>query len=854
MTDEEEDICRVCRTTGSNDRPLFHPCICTGSIKHVHQDCLTQWLQHSRKEYCELCKHKYSFKPIYSPDMPSRLPIRDLFMGLARSIWSALKCWIHYTLVAVAWLGIVPLTACRIFKCIFSSSLKSLISFPMDMVSPKNVGGDVLNGFVIVGCSLMAFIGLVWLRMQILNGDMPEWIHQREILQDVNEDVIDDPGDDNQEDQELGDNVDDNNNEENAEPAQEPDVPEEPLGNWNGINWERAGDEPTWERILGLDGSLLFLEHVFWVVALNTLFILLFAFCPFHLGQFFLILSHMQHHVASTKMEGILTTCCGYFLIAAGFLVGHTGLKYLKLISAQRVCGLCYIVLKVCLLLVVELGILPLLSGFWLDVCSLKMFNSTLQDRKESYLTAPGSSLFFHWLSGFIFTFYVAFFLMMLKEILRPGTLWFVRRLNDPNFNPIRTMIHVSSFRHFQRLLATIIIFGTIIIVVAWLPVKFLQLVLPGFLPYRKGNQFASPIGDFPLQFMASQLILPIILEQGFWKLHLQNAMREWCDIVGNLLGIRSYLLIDDQLEEALHRHNPHHDENENVRPYTNKPKYFGLRVVILLLLVSGTMMLMAAVVLCIPVAFGRIYFQLLCGPDGPLPMLANKHQPVHEFYTFALGIWACWSSVRLVVLLTKYAPFGRTMITNIVKQCLVVVFKSLVVGVFAIGIVPLQFGLLFDLVIVIPLRVPLHQTPVIYLWQDWALGMLLQKLFLVCVFLGPNNWLRENIENAFDQGFVRLNLKKFLQDTLLKVVKFLLVCMTVPYVVGHGITFLMATSLTTAYFLHWRLYPCIIFGTSFFAFCWFEMKQFRRLCDHIKNERYLIGKRLVDYEPARAN
>ena len=40
------DICRVCRCEGSADRPLFHPCICTGSIKFIHQECLVQWLRY----------------------------------------------------------------------------------------------------------------------------------------------------------------------------------------------------------------------------------------------------------------------------------------------------------------------------------------------------------------------------------------------------------------------------------------------------------------------------------------------------------------------------------------------------------------------------------------------------------------------------------------------------------------------------------------------------------------------------------------------------------------------------------------------------------------------------------------
>ena len=49
--------------------------------------------------------------------------------------------------------------------------------------------------------------------------------------------------------------------------------------NWNLMEWDRA-EELTWERLLGLDGSLVFLEHVFWVASLNTLFILVFGNMP----------------------------------------------------------------------------------------------------------------------------------------------------------------------------------------------------------------------------------------------------------------------------------------------------------------------------------------------------------------------------------------------------------------------------------------------------------------------------------------------------------------------------------------------------------------------------------------------
>ena len=57
----------------------------------------------------------------------------------------------------------------------------------------------------------------------------------------------------------------------------------DPDGQWNPMEWDRAAEELTWERLLGLDGSLVFLEHVFWVVSLNTLFIVVFGKNKFHL-------------------------------------------------------------------------------------------------------------------------------------------------------------------------------------------------------------------------------------------------------------------------------------------------------------------------------------------------------------------------------------------------------------------------------------------------------------------------------------------------------------------------------------------------------------------------------------------
>lgn len=62
----------------------------------------------------------------------------------------------------------------------------------------------------------------------------------------------------------------------------------------------------------------------------------------------------------------------------------------------------------------------------------------SLKDRKVSFSAAPGTSLFVHWMFGMVFVYYFAAFISLLREVLRPGVLWFLRNLNDPDFSPIQ--------------------------------------------------------------------------------------------------------------------------------------------------------------------------------------------------------------------------------------------------------------------------------------------------------------------------------------------------------------------------------------------------------------------------------
>ena len=54
------DICKICYTGNEEaDSPLITPCLCAGSLKYVHHDCLVQWIKVSKMKNCELCKYVF---------------------------------------------------------------------------------------------------------------------------------------------------------------------------------------------------------------------------------------------------------------------------------------------------------------------------------------------------------------------------------------------------------------------------------------------------------------------------------------------------------------------------------------------------------------------------------------------------------------------------------------------------------------------------------------------------------------------------------------------------------------------------------------------------------------------------
>ncbi|KAF3545150.1 hypothetical protein DY000_02010007 [Brassica cretica] len=162
--------------------------------------------------------------------------------------------------------------------------------------------------------------------------------------------------------------------------------------------------------------------------------------------------------------------------------------------------------------------------------------------------------------------------------------------------------------------------------------------------------------------------------------------------------------------------------------------------------------------------------------------------------------------------------------------------------GVEQIFIIPVLIGLVLELLVIVPMRVPVDETPVFLLYQDWALGFIFLKIWTTLV---------TKFERVEEDGFSRLQGLWVLKEIVSPILMKLLTALCVPYVLAKGVFPMLGCPLvvnSAVYRFAWI--GCL--SVSFFFSCakrchvWFI-----NLHNSIRDDRYLVGRRLLNFEEA---
>ncbi|KAG6577410.1 putative E3 ubiquitin ligase SUD1, partial [Cucurbita argyrosperma subsp. sororia] len=551
--EEEEDVCRICRNPKDADNPLSYPYACSGSIKFVHQDCLLQWLSHSNARQCEVCKHAFSFSPVYAENAPSRLPFQEFIFGIAMKACHVLQFFLRLSFVLSFWLLIIPFITFWIwrlaFHCIYISwsyLLERLLkhlrelggqdgereddadrngarafrrppgqanrNFAGDAIGEDAGGAPVLGG---AGQMIRRNAENVAARLEMQAARLEAHVEQMFDVEDAD-----------------------------------------------------GTEDVPFDELVGMQGPVFHLvENAFTVLASNMIFFGVVIFVPFTLdgkesglldqvAEMFKVNSSTLNNgtnnitaplsvdvlkglATASRLSDVTTLAVGYififslvfFYLGTVALIGYTrgepltmGRLYGITSVAEAIPSLLrqfmaamrhlMTMVKVAFLLVIELGVFPLMCGWWLDICTAV---------------------------GIVYMLQISIFVSLLRGVLRSGVLYFLRDPADPNYNPFRDLIDDPMHKHARRVLLSVAVYGSLIVMLVFLPVKLAMRMVPSIFPLD--ISVSDPFTEIPADMLLFQICIPFAIEHFKLRTTIKSLLRCWFTVVGWALGLTDYLL-----------------------------------------------------------------------------------------------------------------------------------------------------------------------------------------------------------------------------------------------------------------------------------------------------------------------
>eukprot|EP00039_Didymoeca_costata_P027205 m.17760 g.17760 ORF g.17760 m.17760 type:complete len:916 (+) comp6103_c0_seq1:166-2913(+) len=872
--DGEMPVCRICRMEGTTDAPLYNPCNCTGTIRFIHQDCLLQWLKHSQKSYCELCKREFQFKPVYRDGTPPKLALDEFLIGLLSTFRQYAKIWGRYTLVIFCWGIVLPIIARWTWRCFFEEWV-----LPWNHDDPiQRLAWDCAEGAFVGVLIFCLALGILGLRDFIVAHDIPiadplailaqENLNQANGLgrNRANDDdnlaniqwplipdlpdiaaaapgaISDDEDDDSNlenggsvvseseaedtdtDDENTSDGSSINHDEVNEEEENENNEVEQmvedfvgrvdaPQNNADNDNWHLNEDMPL-EEILGLHGPLSQLfDNLLWITIMNVLAILFFAFLPCQLGVIISIL------LGDTKEPGLVSGFIGYLAIVIVAML-YLAFQGKPRSSSTRMLSFFSNFIKVCALFFCEVVVCPILAGWWLDICSLQLQTATLADLKQFHNLAPYTSSFLHWLTGMLFMHSFSSFVITLREILRPGVLWFFRDPNDPDFHPVTQMLQSPILKCLRRLVAVSMMYGFLIVMLVWLPVNSVLFMAPSLLPYNLHL-------THPVEFLGLNLGLPLLQTHQDVVLSAKSILTHVITKGASVVGLSAYLL----------PHPPTEAPNEAQL----KPRFFVLRIVAFLCINWAIVHVLVTLLLSVPILCGRYLASFL---------VSSK---VNELYTFSIGVTIFLLLIQVTLFLRRAdvsrhfsKASMRAAILRFAASC-TRACKVCIAGLLLGFILPMLCGVLLDLTLSVPVKTQWHMTPVLNLWQDWAVGLMIIKCIHEAGLPGAPRRFAANMRIVDNNGVRNIQLKPIF-EVATPLLSITLTLLSVPYVFAFGIY--------GGYLKHTPREAMVVYHCSFPAILllivgFYTLRQtytvMNEAYNRIRDDKYLVGKRLLN-------
>ena len=589
---DEEFECRVCRDTGDESAPLVSPCLCDGSMKYVHEECLVRWLTLKNSTSCEICSHEFSFTAVYARNTPKKLPVSDICQAFWKLLATLAPTFARYSYVCLLWTVILPLNISWGFM-IWERNGFSFASV-FERLTLKSIGEDMQQGIFLVVTTTVVVLSLVaftdFYRWRAEDQNAIEAAMEQDRIQRQHIEVVEPLAEQNNLLQARNEGV-ANGNEEGHVPAPQAAVgvpvleapaPQEQAAVPPAVNnIDGIGDIPVddiddmgaveiqvpFMALVGLEGHpLAALRNMvlFWFFV--SLVLVFFVAFPRGVGRGFLatVLGTSSMGVNTTDvlvpgrplvtggihylvgnvviilaLVGIPSYCAQFFHSSLSSEIAGRMVEYLSAVSA---------ILKITVLFIFKMGIYPVCLGLVWHACDIDRFKHLPSVQSEwnmmnDYPVTYGVAL--HWVMGIAFMLFVTVIILELKDVLHPEVLNGVVRVPNPEQNLLETLLDDSWATHARRSFVSSVIYVMLILCFLIIPTELLSILpfdcVAKMLPFRPPTSYIWVNGQLLCEITVAYLIVYYTIEP--FKKALRVGLERFLPSICSLLGLELYML-----------------------------------------------------------------------------------------------------------------------------------------------------------------------------------------------------------------------------------------------------------------------------------------------------------------------
>ncbi|EKX54212.1 hypothetical protein GUITHDRAFT_160839 [Guillardia theta CCMP2712] len=885
----EDDLeCRICRG-GVECGVLLYPCKCSGSIRYVHQECLDAWLARTGSTKCELCHQPFIFSPVYAPNAPERLSPYEFTAGLLDVLFKKVIWYLRLNLIAFLWIVFLPVGTSWICRLYFMRSLYILSHF-RNRMQVGAIVADWMQGVLLSLLVVTVFLAVSALRDYMLRQErLHQHLHNRQQyripapnrfnlaqparrqFEPENEEGAEEPfgAGGNEEFDMRNDNVNFNQEADRNFPIREVENQEvqndDPL-----VGFLDGREEIPLEEFIGINGPLpLILENFLTVLISNAIFIGMLTFIPFSIGRSILWFKHnwkVFFDITFTEKEAE----SAYYGDGVTLLTGYATIIFILLdvILVSLVFGTRQewfsphspLHRQVTVLLLIELVAFPTGCGWWCNesgkdgVHAAKLLHFSIPVIFDLPVRVRVTRFRSHWAVGVAFMVHVAVLVAVLREVVKPEVLWFLRNPEDAIEHPLRDLIDEPIPKHARRIVLCTILYLPLTVILIHLPLALADAALPGLFPVR--FRFYNPIAEVPPYILLLHISFPLLMETFAPRDFFKTLLRAWLEAVGTALDIRDRVLPQDQIDEGARAQDqaeePAQDHVQDQASANERSSEADIlqedqsdgREKRSILKESLLMLHLACLSIALVGGFSVIV-PLLVGRQILAVLGVNE---CNDMYAYSIGfsstvwLWEGTARLRLQLQQHEFDVFVSNTISTMFRGLeLACIF--LLLG----GFLPFLLGLLLDLVFTLMLRVGWDQAPAFHGLLHWMVGLLVLKVTVRVLLAIPSlapHW-SEKLQHLKQMGLRNVRLSWVMRSLAVPLLSAFSMLLAVPYALAWGLMPVLGFGARCCSW-YWRvMYP----GGAMVYVTIMGMRRTRsvlgQLHDSLRDSMYLVGRRL---------